>query len=180
MAHYAPGSDQIARVLAQQRSWLQLHRAAQADVELLCTMFTAIYAHDNHPREFNRDLIADELLSPQKYLFVFADERELLLGGFRIMWLPDAVDIIDIGTMPLSRRRGVNQELLATIVELAREAALPSITLEVRDSNVAARNAYEKFGFKTDGRRRNYYDGYVNPVGTVFAPEDAVLMRYNI
>ena len=41
------------------------------------------------------------------------------------------------------------------------------MTLEVRESNLPARNLYTRFGFQTVGRRRRYY---------TLPEEDAILM----
>jgi ribosomal-protein-alanine N-acetyltransferase len=39
----------------------------------------------------------------------------------------------------------------------ANRLGIQKITLEVRDSNTAARNLYEKLGFVSVGRRKRYY-----------------------
>jgi ribosomal-protein-alanine N-acetyltransferase len=44
-----------------------------------------------------------------------------------------------------------------------------AVYLEVRESNVAARKLYEKFGFRLDNRRRAYYR---------LPEEDALVYRY--
>ena len=50
---------------------------------------------------------------------------------------------------------------------IAEAQNLSFLTLEVRDTNLAARALYHKFGFEEVGRRKNYYD---KPT------EDAILM----
>ena len=66
------------------------------------------------------------------------------------------------------RRSGVGSALLRAVLDLAREANVTSVLLEVRESNAPARLLYKKLGFKECGRRRSYY---ANP------PEDAVLLQ---
>ena len=69
------------------------------------------------------------------------------------------------------RRRGIGSQLLKELIAIARERKLQTIFLEVRESNVAARALYCKFGFEESGRRKNYY---ANPT------EDAVLYTLNL
>jgi tRNA threonylcarbamoyladenosine biosynthesis protein TsaB len=55
------------------------------------------------------------------------------------------------------RRQGVARELLDRVLRDATAAGVRGATLEVRQSNVAARMLYEGLGFKVEGVRRNYY-----------------------
>jgi ribosomal-protein-alanine N-acetyltransferase len=63
-------------------------------------------------------------------------------------------------------RQGVADSLMRALLDVASHAAASKIFLEVRESNLPARQLYEKHGFRETGRRRNYYQ---NP------PEDAIL-----
>ena len=54
-------------------------------------------------------------------------------------------------------RRGIAQELVRTLIQLAEHEAASAILLEVRESNLPARRLYEKHGFHEVGRRRMYY-----------------------
>lgn len=68
-------------------------------------------------------------------------------------------------------RQGVGNRLLHALLATARETDSHTVFLEVRESNAAARNLYEKAGFKPVGRRNCYY---TNP------PEGAVLYRLTL
>jgi len=72
---------------------------------------------------------------------------------------------------PALRRKGLATGLFTALLAHAREAAGEQIFLEVRESNLAARNLYVRLGFEENGRRRLYY---ANP------SEDAVLYRLNL
>lgn len=65
------------------------------------------------------------------------------------------------------RRQGVGRELMEKMEEAASMEGVGDITLEVRESNTAARKLYESFGFAEEGRRKEYYR---NPT------EDGVIM----
>jgi ribosomal-protein-alanine N-acetyltransferase len=54
------------------------------------------------------------------------------------------------------RRQGIASTLLDRLFELA-DKPNAQYTLEVRTSNDAAIRLYERFGFRTSGRRRAYY-----------------------
>ncbi len=47
--------------------------------------------------------------------------------------------------------------LLTQLLQLARTRTLTHATLEVRASNHKALGLYQKFGFRTAGRRKSYY-----------------------
>lgn len=55
------------------------------------------------------------------------------------------------------RRRGLATRLLTDVFRDAVSAGARSATLEVRQSNRAARGLYERLGFRVEGVRRGYY-----------------------
>jgi ribosomal-protein-alanine N-acetyltransferase len=58
---------------------------------------------------------------------------------------------------PHYQRQGLGQALLLALLMVASDRGLERATLEVRASNQPAVSLYEKFGFKTAGWRRRYY-----------------------
>lgn len=70
-----------------------------------------------------------------------------------------------------ARRHGIATRLVAEVLDRARAAGAERIFLEVRESNCAARELYEKLGFVAAGRRPAYYS---EPV------EDAVVYRFGL
>jgi [ribosomal protein S18]-alanine N-acetyltransferase len=80
-------------------------------------------------------------------------------------------ELENIVVAPDARRRGVGGQLLDAFLSTARHTNSEAVFLEVRESNVAARNLYEKVGFRQTGRRPAYY---VNPL------EDAILYRNDL
>ncbi len=55
------------------------------------------------------------------------------------------------------RRLHVGRELMEAMLDAAERAGAPEVTLEVRESNTAARKLYESCGFAAEGRRKRYY-----------------------
>ena len=74
---------------------------------------------------------------------------------------PAEWEIENVAVETAAQRRGLGTALLDAFLERTR-AARPqteglTFHLEVRESNLAARRLYEKFGFQLDNRRRAYY-----------------------
>jgi ribosomal-protein-alanine N-acetyltransferase len=83
----------------------------------------------------------------------------------------DELHINNIAVRQPYRRSGLATALLAKVLEAAKGYKAVRAFLEVRDGNSAALALYERSGFTTIGRRRNYYS---NP------PEDALIMTLEI
>lgn len=81
------------------------------------------------------------------------------------------MEIMNIGTRPEFRRRGLAARLLATVLDICRREGVGTGFLEVRRSNAPAIDLYEKFGFTQVGTRKNYYPDN---------NEDALLYRLDI
>jgi [ribosomal protein S18]-alanine N-acetyltransferase len=64
--------------------------------------------------------------------------------------------IMNVAVDPVQRRKGIATAMLS---DLLRRIDSPTarFTLEVRESNRAAIELYERFGFRAAGRRRRYY-----------------------
>ncbi len=77
-------------------------------------------------------------------------------------------ELENIVIAPTARRKGLGKRLLDALLADAGKTNSSSVFLEVRESNMAARNLYEKAGFEQSGRRKSYY---TNPL------EDAILYR---
>ena len=81
-----------------------------------------------------------------------------------------AYDELHLGNIAVHkdfRGRGIAKKLLQRIIDIARSKEIGLVTLEVRAGNIHAQRLYRKFGFKTTGRRKEYYQD---------TKEDAVIM----
>ena len=65
--------------------------------------------------------------------------------------------INNIGVREEARRRGLGRKLLGLALDFGRQAGAERAILEVRAGNRAAQYLYNGLGFKTAGRRHNYY-----------------------
>ena len=69
---------------------------------------------------------------------------------------PEA-EIYRVAVRADKRRRGIGYRLLDYAIKSERGHGLESVFLEVRESNVPARNLYRSYGFREIGERRRYY-----------------------
>lgn len=90
--------------------------------------------------------------------FYVFEKNGKVLGYVGVSVIFDEGYITNIATLPEYRNQGVATALLTKLDGLARLKNLSFISLEVRTSNQNAISLYEKFGYKTEGVRKNFYD----------------------
>ncbi len=101
-----------------------------------------------------------------------AETRGAAIAGYAVAWaVLEQGELGNVAVAPEFRRRGVAHRLLDAVVDRSRERGVRELFLEVRVSNIHARQLYETYGFREVGRRRNYY---MEPV------EDALVMRKDL
>ena len=113
--------------------------------------------------------LAEELANPLA-VFLVASYGGEIAGYIGMTQVIDEGYIANLAVTQQMRRKGVATALLDALVEHAKENNLSFLTLEVRQSNLAARRLYERFHFESAGERRDFY---ANPT------EDAVIMTRN-
>jgi [ribosomal protein S18]-alanine N-acetyltransferase len=102
------------------------------------------------------------------FCYVAKNDSNRIVGFCSFWRVVDELHINNLAVAPASRRAGVATALLDRVLKDARYLGATSATLEVRRSNDAARELYERFGFSIVGVRRAYY---TKPV------EDAIVLR---
>jgi len=109
-----------------------------------------------------------ELTLPFSRIMVALPAESREIAGFLCRWLiADECHILNIAVYPDSRRLGIGSVLMGESINEARSAGAGVVTLEVRRSNLAARQLYRKFEFKERRLRRHYYG----------PGEDAIIME---
>ena len=114
---------------------------------------------------WSEESIEESLKSGTK--FFVAEKCGKVLGYIGISCILDEGYIANIAVLPKERKTGVATALLNRVFSLAKDESLSFVSLEVRESNTPAVSLYKKLGFKTEGRRKNFYE---NP------KEDALIM----
>jgi ribosomal-protein-alanine N-acetyltransferase len=110
--------------------------------------------------------VREELKSPIALYFGAFIEGEIA-GYAGVQTVLEEGYITNIAVAPAHRRKGIADTLMRRLISHAEERKLSFLTLEVRESNHAARKLYEKYGFQAVGTRPGYYDQ---------PKEDAVIM----
>lgn len=107
-------------------------------------------------RPWTRESLAEELENENAH-FLAAQSGGRVVGYIGIFEYYESCEIANVAVSADSRRQGVATALINAAAEAARERGCEFITLEVRESNSAARELYERLGFETAGRRRGFY-----------------------
>ncbi len=89
--------------------------------------------------------------------FFVAEKDDAVLGYVGLSAIIDEGYITNIAVFPEYRNMGVGSALIKYLFEFAKENMLSFISLEVRESNNGAISLYEKFGFREEGKRKNFY-----------------------
>ena len=106
--------------------------------------------------------------APKRVSLVASAAGETNFSGFIIARVGgDEWEIENIVVAGEHRRQGIGRALVNEILRTAQEHGARLVLLEVRESNTAARQLYDRLGFVETARRHNYYR---DPV------EDALLL----
>lgn len=91
------------------------------------------------------------------YLAAHSPENNKVLGYLGSWLIIDECHITNVSVNPEYRRQKIAEQLIIELINHCYEKFVKYITLEVRVSNTPAINLYEKFGFKSIGVRKKYY-----------------------
>ena len=120
---------------------------------------TAILSVENasQPSPWTERVFAREFDIDYSRCWVVEDGEHAIVA-FLVFWIVhDEIHVLNVAVHPDARRRGIARALLDDLIEQAEAAHMTLISLEVRDSNVAAQRLYSGFGFEKIGHRPRYY-----------------------
>lgn len=90
--------------------------------------------------------------------FVAFDESTQMVVGYGGYWLIlDEGHITTLAVRQDQQKRGIGEMLLQKMIEVGYAKNVKWFTLEVRAANIPAQNLYYKYGFKSLGLRKKYY-----------------------
>lgn len=131
---------------------MNIRRMTLDDIPQVLEIERASFSNPWSENSFRSELTQNE----HSYFFV-AEENNQVLGVLGYWFIIDECHISTVAVRPEWRRRGVGQSLLSyALAQGVKQGALMA-TLEVRLSNAAAIDLYQKFGFKIVGQRKHYY-----------------------
>lgn len=109
---------------------------------------------------WKREFFQSELSEPYRYARVLAGSEGAVprIGGYLFaVSLYEEFHVNKIATDTRLRHRGYGRLLIEDSIARARAIRAASITLEVRVSNLPAREFYRSYGFREAFRRKSYY-----------------------
>ena len=98
-----------------------------------------------------------ELMLTDQASALVALEDGRVLGYVGMMCVLDEGQIINVAVHPDARRRGVGRRLMEAAQTYAKERGIVFLSLEVRESNIAARSLYSSLGWEEQGIRKGFY-----------------------
>ncbi len=124
--------------------------------------------HISFSTPWSEESFLTEISNPLSLCLV-ATKGSLIIGYICGGYVMDEGHILDLAVRPEFRRRGVAKRLVRHMLGKLYLCGCKEVFLEVRASNMAARNLYESLGFRMAGLRRGYY---IRP------KEDAAIMKF--
>lgn len=117
-----------------------------------------LYIEDrSFPTPWSRQSFLYELLENERAVYLVARELGRVKGYIGMWAVLDEGHITNLAVHPDYRGRGIGRKLLENIISLGKKQGICYFTLEVRVSNIVARNLYTKLGFTSAGVRPGYY-----------------------
>ncbi len=89
------------------------------------------------------------------YIVGVVDEKIVAYAGAWISF--EEAQVTNVAVDENFRNQKIGTKLFSKLIDEVKKRGATAITLEVRPSNVAAINLYEKFGLHSVGRRKKYY-----------------------
>lgn len=84
-------------------------------------------------------------------------EGDKVIGFLNYSLIYDRIEVDNLLVNEENRNMGIGKKLMSYLVCVAINNHVVNITLEVRESNMVARNLYKKFGFREVALRKLYY-----------------------
>ncbi len=114
------------------------------------------------------DFICEAKKGDKAIYYVAIDTEKDMVVGYAGMWhIINEGHITNVAVLHDYRRQGIGDCFMEKLIAVANEREMIGITLEVRMNNTAAQKLYHKYGFRSEGIRKNYYAD---------TKEDAVIM----
>jgi ribosomal-protein-alanine N-acetyltransferase len=135
------------------KNWIKIRRARPEDVDAVTAVEQLSFAKPWTREDFERDIGGNILAT-----YMLAETNRQVIAYAGIWVVIDEGHITNVAVHPDWRDQGVATMVVLSLLDAARDKGATRFTLEVRTSNAPAIKLYEKFGFRTVGYRKHYYE----------------------
>lgn len=108
----------------------------------------------------------DKLTTTENAVAKVATIDGKVVGYYSFYQILDEADVNNIAVDSAWQNKGIGSALMLDMIDECKQRDISAITLEVGANNVVAQRLYDKFGFRQEGLRKNYYNN----------TEDAIIM----
>ena len=129
-----------------------IEEMTSSDIDGIYEVEVSSFSKPWSKRSFEKELTN----SVATYLVAKIDNR--LIGYIGVWQVLDEGHITNVAVHKDYRGKKIGNKLVRDMVMLCEEKGITAMTLEVRVSNVVAQNLYKKYGFKSVGIRKGYYE----------------------
>ncbi len=123
------------------------------DVAAIMALERQLYPYPWTPGNFTDSLSAG-------YSCWICEFGSIVVGYAVLMLALDEAHVLNIAIGQDWQRQGLGRRLMQHLIKIAREYRAQMMFLEVRPSNVSARNLYDEIGFNEIATRRAYYPAH--------------------
>ena len=122
------------------------------DIEAVHAIESAVFTVD----PWSAEQFWGELAQPTRE-YIVAEDAGVIVGYAGAYLLPPDADVQTIAVSGAAQGSGVGRLLLEELIAIAVRHECSQLLLEVRSDNASALGMYERFGFESISKRRDYY-----------------------
>lgn len=141
-----------AEVEYEKKHKVDIAEMAAEDIDAICEIEHMCFVSPWSRESFEKELYNNKLA---KYVVAKIEDQVIGYGGMWVIF--DEGHITNIAVHPDYRGQRIGEKIVQALIDIAQGNKIENITLEVRASNLVARNLYKKFGFVDSGIRKGYY-----------------------
>lgn len=143
--------SQAERELEERQNSVIFREMNESDIDGIAEIEKKCFAEP-----WSKKMIEDDYKNGLTYYIIC--EKAGKIVGYGGMWhVINEGHITNIAITPEEQGKGLGGRLMEALIKLAKEKEMIGITLEARVSNSKALKLYEKYGFRSEGLRPDYY-----------------------
>ena len=113
--------------------------------------------HEAFVVPWSRQAFEEELTQNRIARYLVAEMDGKIAGYAGVWFVIGEAHVTNVAVHGSARRQGIGRLLMNHLIDLAADNGIEAMTLEVRVTNLPARELYREMGFVEKGIRPNYY-----------------------